>query len=201
MATVKNIPKYAEDDVADIIHMINTIEKAHQDLLRLGFEKEINNSTIVSIIEERFPDSLKKEWIKLATGKKILENTSDKFPHLLQLLLEYRERLEYEFSNIREEELHNGKVNLSKGGYHSKGESMKAKCWIHQTSGDHPIWRCRVFESKTPSEKVELVKTKNACFACLEVGHVANRCTRGFKCKEDGCGLPHHQLLHEAHQG
>ena len=77
---------------------------------------------------------------------------------------------------------------------------MKAKCWIHQASGDHPIWRCRVFESKAPIEKVELVKSKNACFACLEVGHVANRCTRGFKCKEDGCGLPHHQLLHEAYK-
>ena len=92
MATVKNIPKYTEDDVAEIIHMINIIEKAHQDLLRLGFEKEINNSTITSIIEERMPDSLKKEWIKLATGKKRLEIASNKFPHLLQLLLEYRER-------------------------------------------------------------------------------------------------------------
>ena len=100
MATVKNIPKYTEDDVAEIIHMINIIEKAHQNLLRLGFEKEINDSTIVSIIEERMPDSLKKEWIKLATGKKRLETASNKFPHLLQLLLEYRERLEYEFSNL-----------------------------------------------------------------------------------------------------
>ena len=57
MATVKNIPKYTEDNVAEIIHMINITEKAHQDLLRLGFEKEINNSKIVSIIEERMPDS------------------------------------------------------------------------------------------------------------------------------------------------
>ena len=70
----------------------------------------------------------------------------------------------------------------------------------NQASDDHLISSCRVFESKTPSEKVELVKSKNACFACLKVGHVANRCTRGFKCKEDGCCLPHHQLLHEAHK-
>ena len=42
------------------------------------------------------PVSLKKEWIKLATGKKRLEIASNKIPHLLQLSLEYRERLEYE---------------------------------------------------------------------------------------------------------
>ena len=196
MAAVKNIQKYAEDEVTEIIDMINTIEKAHQDLLRLGFEKEINNSTIVSIIEERMPENLKKEWIKLAAGTKRLEIASNKFPHLLQLLLEYRERLEYEFSNIRTDESFRGKVHMNNA---TKGDN-KPKCWIHQSSGDHPIWRCRVFENKTPNEKVELVKSKNACFACLEIGHVANRCTRGFKCKEDGCGLPHHQLLHEAHK-
>ena len=75
------------------------------------------------------PVSLKKEWIKLATGKKRLEIASNKIPHLLQLLLEYRERLEYEFSNLRAEELYSGKVNISKGDSHNKDESMKAKCW------------------------------------------------------------------------
>ena len=28
---------------------------------------------------------------------------------------------------------------------------------------------------------------------------MAKNCKRNFKCKEEGCGLPHHQLLHEAH--
>lgn len=28
---------------------------------------------------------------------------------------------------------------------------------------------------------------------------MANNCKRGFKCHEEECGLPHHQLLHEAH--
>ena len=43
MATVKNIPKYTEDDVTEIIHMINIIEKAHQDLLQKG-DQQFNNS-------------------------------------------------------------------------------------------------------------------------------------------------------------
>lgn len=37
------------------INIISTIEIAHPDLVRMEFEKEINNSTIVSIIEERIP--------------------------------------------------------------------------------------------------------------------------------------------------
>ena len=80
----------------------------------------------------------------------------------------------------------------------SKDESTNADYinWIHQTAGDHPIWRCSVFERTILSEKVELVKATNACLAGFEVGHVAIRCTRELKCKEDDCDLPHHQLLH-----
>ena len=70
MSAVKNLLKYTEDDITEIINMISTTEGAHQDLVQLGFEKEINNLTTVSIIEERMPENLKKEWIKLATGKK-----------------------------------------------------------------------------------------------------------------------------------
>ena len=44
-----------------------------------------------------------------------------------------------------------------------------------------------------------MVRKNNACFACLEVGHVAEGCKQNFKCKEENCGLRHHQLLHEAH--
>ena len=41
--------------------MISTTERAQQDLVGLGFEKEINSSTKVSIIEGRMPEKLKKE--------------------------------------------------------------------------------------------------------------------------------------------
>lgn len=45
------------------INIISTIEIAHPDLVRMEFEKEINNSTIVSIIEERIPR--KKNWERM----------------------------------------------------------------------------------------------------------------------------------------
>ena len=141
---------------------------------------------------------------KISNNKKRSEIASNKFRYLLQLLLEYRERLEYKFSNIRAEESYNGKITLingTKGDLHSISDSNNVKCWTHQIPGDHTIWRCLVFESKTPSEKVQIVRTKNACFACFEIGHIASRCTREFKYKEDGCGLPHHQLLHAHKSG
>ena len=51
MAPTKYLPKHTEDGVTKIINMISTTERAHQNLVRYGFEKKINNSTIISIIE------------------------------------------------------------------------------------------------------------------------------------------------------
>ena len=104
-------------------------------------------------------------------------------------------------SNIRGDISHKGKVNFNEGRLkgNKPTESNKQRCWIHLTSGDHPIWHCRVFASKSPSEKVDLVRKNNACFALLELGHVSKGCKQNFKCKEENCGLGHHQSLHEAH--
>ena len=40
--------------------MINTIEKVYMDLNRMNLQHEINNSTIVAIIEEKLAEELMK---------------------------------------------------------------------------------------------------------------------------------------------
>ena len=201
MSEVKEMPFLEDDDEQGILLIINTIEKAHIDLLLLGLESEISNSSIVSMIEQKMPKEMKREWIKIVTGEKHTETDKDKFPSLLKLLIHFRERLEYEMSNIRGDISHKGKVNFIEGWLEGNKptESNKQRCWIRLTNGDHPKWRCQVFASKSPSEKVDLVRKNNACFACLEVGHVTKGCKQNFKCKEENCGLGHHQLLHGAH--
>ena len=47
--------------------MIETVEKAYSELVSMGREKEINNSTIVALLEEKLPCYIKKEWIGLVT--------------------------------------------------------------------------------------------------------------------------------------
>ena len=51
---------------------------------------------------------------------------------------------------------------------------------------------------KSIEERLALVKTNRACFSCLSQGHAAKFCKRRFTCREEGCNLTHHTLLHEA---
>ena len=86
--------KRPNEKPGEIINMINTVEKAHRDLKMMGKEAEINNSTIVSMLEEKLPKEIDAEWIKLITTKGNEYMKDDKFPALLSLLLEHKERLE-----------------------------------------------------------------------------------------------------------
>ena len=84
MSEVKEIQFFEDDDEQGILLMINTSEKAHRDLLLLGLESEISNSTIVKMIEQKMPKEMKREWIKIVTGEKRMEIAKDKFPSLFE---------------------------------------------------------------------------------------------------------------------
>ncbi|KAG5869958.1 hypothetical protein JTB14_004123 [Gonioctena quinquepunctata] len=50
------------------------------------------------------------------------------------------------------------------------------------------------FQSKTPQQCYEIIKTQKACISCLATAHTINQCTNGKRCRS--CSKPHHSLLH-----
>ena len=195
--------------------MINTIERAYSELVSMRRESEINNSTLVALLEEKLPRDIRREWVALVTGDKRMEIGRNKFPHLLKLLRSFSERIEYEFSELRSPTNRvsanyadmNGKTVPSSASYadmkekivQSSGNSTrKPWCWKHPNEETHPIWRCEQFSERSADIRLELVRNNNACYRCLQQGHSARFCRKHFTCKVDNRGQPHHYLLHEA---
>jgi hypothetical protein len=163
------------------LEMINTIERAHHDLVRMKEESELNNSTMLSKIEKQMPDSMYGEWIK----KVVTLPIHQKFKELLPFLKEWRVRIEYSTSAVRS-------ANRAVQAH----QHYKNTCWIHKNA-EHPIWTCRVFQAIPVAERKELTESNQACTSCLETGHVSNNCRRSFKCPHDNCSETHNQLLHQ----
>ena len=61
--------KRTNDKPRTTINMINTVIKAFRDLKMMGKESEINNSTIVSIIEIILPTEIERDLVNLITTK------------------------------------------------------------------------------------------------------------------------------------
>ena len=208
LADVKTI-QYCNDDDNLTLDMIKTIERCYCDLRSMKRESEMNNTTIISMIEEKMPSEMTNEWIKTVTKGEI--HHTEKFKMLRTLLDEWRNRIEYKIANIRKTTEYKGTTNytnLSSNNNYNKNKnynnsndnSMKSRCWVHKTNGEHPIWCCRLFQMKPLQERIELVKENKACYSCLEIGHTIATCQRNFKCTEENCGQRHNKLLHDETQ-
>ena len=148
---------------------------------------------------------MKHEWVKLIASKSV--NILQKLCALLELLRDWRNRLEYMDANIREEpEYQYGSPHQVEQPKDNK--PRRRKCWLHNLDGEpgeHPIWRCRLFLNKTVQERVNLVTANKACQRCLIVecpgSSDIDKCSRKFTCASQGCGGNHNVLLHTSNGG
>ena len=201
MAEIKNLNESHDSRDENTLEMIRTVEKAHRDLVRIREGDQMNNATILSLIEQKLPEKILEEWVK-----KVSTSTSgheSRFSELMSLLGEWRKRIEYRLATIR------AKPKYKAGhAYHTNGSKKRSdlapdgsrgrneKCWIHTDGGEHPIWRCRTYQNKPVDERIRLAEMNDACKLCLVVGHTVQECRRAFTCPEAGCNGRHNKLLH-----
>ena len=98
MNEIKNLNVVNTGDDKGFIKLVNIVESGYRDLERLSLQKEMNNSTSVSIIEDKLPSDIRRYWA-LEVSKN--SNLTDKFTTLLNFLLEHKKAIEYDSDNIR----------------------------------------------------------------------------------------------------
>ena len=192
-AILADIAKAPRGDSKSTLAMIKIVEKAYRDLTRMGRQSEMQNGTILSMIEKKLPEEIRFEWIKCISEEEGDESEM-RFDMMLELLQKWRIRIEYDQAAIRKAPEKTVRTN------HATRRSDKEVCWIH-TQEKHPIWVCQAFKTMPVSERVALTKQNKACHACLEVkcpgASDASKCKKKFKCPVDGCKDAHNKLLHQ----
>ena len=65
--------------------------------------------------------------------------------------------------------------------------------------GKHPKWKCEKFKKMNVEERGQKAKELKLCFKCLSDAHQMRNCS-GRLCDVNGCGKPHHRLLHRPYK-
>ena len=65
--------------------------------------------------------------------------------------------------------------------------------------GQHPIWKCEKFKKMNVEERGPKAKELKLGFKCLSDAHQMRNCS-GRLCDVNGCGKPHHRLLHRPYK-
>ena len=211
MYDIKQLKAVPDSDNKRFIDLVNTIERAYRDLKAVNMESELSNSTIVSIIEERLPPHAKSMWCLKVSDKDSTVDDVNKFPHLLEFLLQHRRAIEYASSDLRttkrcthvsfdttvqhhvKEEAASTPINT----LHAKPDSKKpGSCWLHANSG-HDILACRTYMDMTPRDRWDMAYEYGVCWSCLRTGHRKGQCYQLKKCTVKDCKDTHHPTLHE----
>ena len=121
------------------------------------------------------------------------------FKLLMDFLGKWRRIIEYDAAAIRKGP--EKKVGVTNHASTKQGSTAKSEvCWLHE-DGYHPVWKCKISQMMSMKEKLDMVKQKQACTACLETtcqgAKNPEECQKNFKCLMSGCEKPHNVLLHQ----
>ena len=199
---LQELSKVSKGDGTAALGMINTVEKAYMDLVRIGAGQEMSNSYIIAMIEKKMPEEMRMDWVKFIAEKDKVDSSAT-FKLLMGFLKKWRKIIEYDAAAIRKgPEKKSGTTNLATNPAAAKQCNMTKSetCWLHE-DGKHPVWNCKKFQAMPIAEKMDLIKSKNACHACLETSckgaQKPEECAKKFKCRYKGCEKPHNILIHQ----
>ena len=202
------VTKLKQNDDLKFISLVDMIEKGLQDLGAVDAQHELANSYTVTRVEAKLSRETYHEWLK---EEEKMEGDS-RFEKLFNFLKEERRRVEKivqrnpqgqgneSSRQMKPQWKSKEQCNHASGGASSADGEVLNHCLIHPKA-HHFTRKCRKFLAMNEEERVNLVKSHNACGLCLSIKHIGNPCH--FKddwgpCNIDGCQLFHARALHKA---
>jgi hypothetical protein len=100
---LSDLENTSKGDAKAALKLINTVEKAYNDLHKIGAAQEMANATVISMIKKKFPDEMRLDWVKTIASKGE-EESATLFKMLLEFLKQWRQMIECDDQVIKRQE-------------------------------------------------------------------------------------------------
>ena len=186
-----------EGEEARFCDLVHLVKRCYNTLKEVGLPGDMNNSHMLSIIEQKMCADDRKVWAR--------DLEKEKKPATLEALMnwmnvEMKSRMRAT-APIRVGSSGKRPVNLFRS---DNDKPVWHKCWLCKTSS-HWADQCPKFISLSIDERIATAKANHLCLSCLKRagrGHTMDNCTRKQQCAklENGtrCPQQYHQLLHKS---
>lgn len=191
MSDIKKLPPLPPNYICDLVKFSIKIKNFVAAVRTLGREEYLEGVSICSIILSKLPTALLTKWSDFIHYHKTTYKDT-KLDSLSRFLSE-------EATKIAEA----GISQIHTINYIDKGTSkqhanvvinQQEKCKYCKLSS-HSLVNCKVFKRSLRKERWNFVRNNAICFKCLSRNHDKESCPAPM-CDKDGCGQPHHTLLH-----
>lgn len=195
MEDLEKIPALRANQPRKVIDMIQTIEKALDDLTELGNTGAINNPLVIRSIESKLPDDIKREWLVFMVNPRNNVTPDNHFENLLKFLKTQEEILE-KLEQLGVSERPEKRNACMERKYASTRSTTKGGCVV---CGDEKhrenIFFCKRFKELKPVEKLAAVEKLGACKRCLVCHGEDDECKETYLCRNRNCKKDHHFFL------
>ena len=209
---LKGPPVPSHDPIA-LLKLAQQMSICERTLEQLNYKSSIDAETTIETIVRRLPVTLQHKWSKIANFA-VRENREPTFKELREFVTERAEIANTKYGMIASASeaaskrgisltnTLNSKQTTNRGMVHvtavtdapTSTNTLLRKCPI--CSDVHFTDQCRKFINAPVWKRKEMVVLHKLCNVCLKPNHMAKDCRVKRYCTAEGCGRPHHRLLH-----
>ena len=186
-----------EGEDARFCDLVHLVKRCYNTLKEVGLPSDMDNSHMLSIIEQKMCSDDRKVWAR--------DLEREKKPATLEALMNWMN------VEMKSRMLATAPIRVGSSGRrhvnHFRSDDDKPvwhKCWLCKTSSHWPD-QCLTFTALSIDDRIATAKANHLCFSCLKRAgrvHTVDNCRRKQQCAklENGMRCPqhYHQLLHKS---
>ena len=201
---IYSFPPMKPYDGAALIKFARIVSSCVNVLTQFNYVGDLNSEGVLGSATRKLTLDMKTKWLTYVKQMNLYQPGLAVFSEWLndiadvqdELLLSSNPNADRAKSNYKEK-AKGSTFATSTTNTTSDNSKYQRECALKD--GKHPIWKCEKFKKMNVEERGQKAKELKLCFNCLSDAHQMRNCS-GRLCDVNGCGKPHHRLLHRTYK-
>ena len=201
---IYSFPPMKPYDGAALIKFARIVSSCVNVLTQFNYVGDLNSEGVLGSATRKLTLDMKTKWLTYVKQMNLCQPGLAVFSEWLndiadvqdELLLSSNPNADRAKSNYKEK-AKGSTFATSTTNTTSDNSKYQRECALKD--GKHPIWKCEKFKKMNVEERGQKAKELKLCFKCLSDAHQMRNCS-GRLCDVNGCGKPHHRLLHRTYK-
>ena len=201
---IYSFPPMKPYDGAALIKFARIVSSCVNVLTQFNYVGDLNSEGVLGSATRKLTLDMKTKWLTHVKQMNLYQPGLAVFSEWLNDIADVQDELLF-YSNPNADRAKTSYKEKAEGSTfatsatNTANDNLKTQRECALKDGKHPIWKCEKFKKMNVEEREQKAKELKLCFKCLSDAHQMRNCS-GRLCDVNGCGKPHHRLLHRPYK-
>ena len=201
---IYSFPPMKSYDGAALIKFARIVSSCVNVLTQFNYVGDLNSEGVLGSATRKLTLDMKTKWLTHVKQMNLYQPGLAVFSEWLNDIADVQDELLF-YSNPNADRAKTSYKEKAEGSTfatlatNTANDNSKTQRECVLKDGQHPIWKCEKFKKMNVEERGQKAKELKLCFKCLSDAHQMRNCS-GRLCDVNGCGKPHHRLLHRPYK-